>query len=106
VKQQLTFFLCLLWRAKIDNKFDAAYEIDATAHAPDKVGCYKEVLRVLKPGQPFAGYEWCLTDSYDPENPVHQEIKKGIEEGKHLFFLGGGSFLHFQHLSFTRNWIA
>jgi len=67
-----------------DNQFDAAYQIDATAHAPDKVACYKEILRVLKPGQAFAGYEWCLTDAYDPENPVHQQIKKGIEEGTGL----------------------
>jgi len=67
-----------------DNKFDAAYQIDATAHAPDKTACYKEILRVLKPGHVFAGYEWCWTDLYDPENPVHQEIKKGIEEGTGL----------------------
>lgn len=67
-----------------DNKFDAAYQIDATAHAPDKAACYKEILRVLKPGHVFAGYEWCLTNQYDPEDPVHQEIKKGIEEGTGL----------------------
>ena len=24
-----------------DNTFDAVYQIEATAHAPDKVGCYK-----------------------------------------------------------------
>jgi hypothetical protein len=24
-----------------DNSFDAVYEIDATCHAPDQVGCYK-----------------------------------------------------------------
>jgi hypothetical protein len=25
------------------------------------VGVYKEILRVLKPGGVFAGYEWCMT---------------------------------------------
>jgi sterol 24-C-methyltransferase len=24
-----------------DNSFDAVYQIDATCHAPDQVGCYK-----------------------------------------------------------------
>lgn len=67
-----------------DNTFDAVYQIEATAHAPDKVGCYKEIFRVLKPGQLFGGYEWCLTDKYDPSNPQHRQIKKGIEEGDGL----------------------
>jgi len=67
-----------------DNIFDAVYQIEATAHAPDKVKCYREILRVLKPGQLFAGYEWCLTDKYDPSNPQHSQIKKGIEEGDGL----------------------
>lgn len=67
-----------------DNTFDAVYQIEATAHAPDKVGCYREILRVLKPGQLFAGYEWCLTDKYDPTDPEHRKIKKGIEEGDGL----------------------
>jgi len=64
--------------------FDAVYQIEATAHAPDKVKCYSEILRVLKPGQLFAGYEWCLTDKFDPENEKHLEIKKGIEKGNGL----------------------
>jgi sterol 24-C-methyltransferase len=29
-----------------DNTFDAVYQIDATCHAPDQVGCYKVSLRV------------------------------------------------------------
>ncbi len=32
-----------------DNTFDAIYAIEATCHAPDAVGCYKEIYRVLKP---------------------------------------------------------
>ena len=31
-----------------DNSFDAAYAIEATIHAPTKIGCYGEVFRVLK----------------------------------------------------------
>ncbi len=38
-----------------DNTFDGVYQIEATAHAPDKVACYAEILRVLKPGQIFGG---------------------------------------------------
>ncbi|PIN08616.1 SAM-dependent methyltransferase [Handroanthus impetiginosus] len=58
-----------------DNSFDAAYAIEATCHAPDVVACYKEICRVLKPGQCFAAYEWCMTDAFDPNNKEHQRIK-------------------------------
>lgn len=67
-----------------DSSFDAAYAIEATCHAPDRVRCYSEVHRVLKPGAIFACYEWCLTDRYDPEDPVHVRIKKQVEEGDGL----------------------
>ncbi|WIA20814.1 hypothetical protein OEZ86_004745 [Tetradesmus obliquus] len=67
-----------------DASFDAVYQIDATCHAPDQVGCYKEILRVLKPGQYFAGYEWCATDLYDPTNPNHKSIMAEIELGNGL----------------------
>ncbi len=67
-----------------DRSFDAVYTIEASCHAPDRLALFKEVYRVLKPGGQFAGYEWCLTDLYDEENPGHRCIKKGIEEGDAL----------------------
>ncbi|ESW20897.1 hypothetical protein PHAVU_005G023700 [Phaseolus vulgaris] len=67
-----------------DNTFDAVYAIEATCHAPDAYGCYKEIFRVLKPGQYFAAYEWCMTDNFDPQNPEHQKIKAQIEIGDGL----------------------
>jgi hypothetical protein len=33
---------------------------------------------VLKPGQVFACYEWCLTDKYDKTNEEHRRIKKQV----------------------------
>ena len=66
------------------SSFDAAYAIEATCHAPDRVRCYSEVRRVLRPGAIFACYEWCLTDAYDPDNVEHVRIKKQIEEGDGL----------------------
>ncbi|XP_062175324.1 cycloartenol-C-24-methyltransferase-like [Alnus glutinosa] len=68
-----------------DNTFDAAYALDATCHAPDAYGCYKEIYRVLKPGQCFAAYEWCMTDSFDPNNKVSLaqteiEVGNGLPE--------------------------
>lgn len=44
-----------------DNSFDSAYAIEATCHAPDRTGCYAEILRVVKPGGHFACYEWATT---------------------------------------------
>jgi sterol 24-C-methyltransferase len=67
-----------------DNSFDAVYAIEATCHAPDRVGVYSEILRVLKPGGIFATYEWCLTDKYSADNSEHRWIKKAIEEGDGL----------------------
>ncbi|BBN04422.1 sterol 24-C-methyltransferase [Marchantia polymorpha subsp. ruderalis] len=67
-----------------DNTYDAVYAIEATCHAPDAVGCYSEILRVLKPGQYFAAYEWALTDSYNPQNEDHKECKAKIEIGNGL----------------------
>ncbi|KAK9169837.1 hypothetical protein Syun_001977 [Stephania yunnanensis] len=67
-----------------DNSFDGIYAIEATCHAPDAVGCYKEIYRVLKPGQHFAAYEWCMTDSFDPKNQEHQKIKAEVELGDGL----------------------
>ncbi|CAN1342307.1 SMT1 [Linum perenne] len=67
-----------------DNSYDAVYAIEATCHAPDAYGCYSEIYRVLKPGQCFAAYEWCMTDSYNPENKDHQRIKAEVEIGDGL----------------------
>lgn len=64
-----------------DETFDSVYAIEATCHAPDKIGVYSEIFRVLKPGRCFAGYEWCMTDNYDPKNEEHRRVKLGIEEG-------------------------
>eukprot|EP00127_Corallochytrium_limacisporum_P003660 Clim_evm48s151 gene=Clim_evmTU48s151 len=67
-----------------NGSYDGAYEIEATCHAPDKVACYREIFRVLKPGSYFAGWDWCLTDRYDPENEEHRKIKAEIEVGNGL----------------------
>ncbi|XP_073108141.1 cycloartenol-C-24-methyltransferase 1 isoform X1 [Elaeis guineensis] len=67
-----------------DNTFDGIYAIEATSYATDLVACYKEICRVLKPGQCFAAYELCLTDHFDPRNEKHQKIKADIELGSGL----------------------
>jgi len=67
-----------------DNTFDGCYAIEATCHAPDKVACYKEILRIMKPGATFCSYEWAMTGKYDPTNKYHQRIKHDIEIGDSL----------------------
>uniref|UniRef100_A0A061S3D5 Methyltransferase n=1 Tax=Tetraselmis sp. GSL018 TaxID=582737 RepID=A0A061S3D5_9CHLO len=66
------------------DSFDAAYAIEATCHAPDAAGCYREIFRTLKPGGLFAGYEWCMTDAFDKDRSEHLKCKKGIEIGNGL----------------------
>ncbi|KAL6893866.1 hypothetical protein ACP4OV_007964 [Aristida adscensionis] len=67
----------------LDNTFDGAYALQDTCHAPDARAAYREIYRVLKPGQYFAVDEWCMTDRFDPGNAKHLAIKAEIE-------LGGG----------------
>lgn len=67
-----------------DDAFSAAYAFEATCHAPDKTEVFSEIFRVLRPGAELGAYEWCLTDRFDPSNPEHQRIKRGIEEGDGL----------------------
>ena len=67
-----------------DGIFDAAYQIEAMPHAPDKTSAYAEIFRVLRPGAVFAGYDWCMTPLYGSGDPVHQELKQGIEYGNAL----------------------
>ena len=66
-----------------DESFDAVFAIEATCHAPDKLSIYGEVFRLLKPGACFGAYEFCLTDRFDAQAPLHLKIKADIE-------LGGG----------------
>lgn len=44
----------------------------------------QEIMRVLKPGKCFAGYEWCATDAYDPKNPEQKKVMAEIELGNGL----------------------
>ena len=67
-----------------DSSFGAAYQIEATPHAPDKEGAFAEIWRVLRPGGVFGGYEWCTTPGFNAADPVHQRIKKDIETGNSL----------------------
>lgn len=67
-----------------DNTFDAAYEIEATCHSPDRVHTFTGVNRILKKGGLFAGYEWVMTDKYNPNDKDHVRIKEGIEVGNGL----------------------
>jgi sterol 24-C-methyltransferase len=68
--------------------FDAAYAIEATVHAPDWTGVFRQVFRCLKPGGMFALYDWCLTDRYEEGNAGHDDIKRRIVEGNGLIDIG------------------
>jgi len=64
--------------------FDAAYAIEATCHAPDRVGVYSQIFKILTPGGKFASYEWAMTDLYDSQDAKHNALKLGIERGNGL----------------------
>lgn len=64
-----------------DASYDAIYGIEATPHAPDKLKCFKEMYRLLKPGGCFAGYEYGTLDPYDASNPEHLQTMDDLEHG-------------------------
>lgn len=64
--------------------FDVAYEIEATCHSPDRAQTFSGIAALLKPNGLFAGYEWVMTDKYNPNNKEHVRIKEGIEVGNGL----------------------
>lgn len=64
-----------------DNAYDRAYAIESTCHAPDKVGAFTEISRVLKPGAMLWGQEMCLTDRFDPDNATHRDIEQELMRG-------------------------
>jgi len=66
------------------DKFDVAYAIEATCHAPKLELVYGEVFRTLKPGGVFASYEWLTTPNYDSNNEEHVQAIKDIEYGNAL----------------------
>ncbi|MYD43216.1 MAG: methyltransferase domain-containing protein [Gammaproteobacteria bacterium] len=61
--------------------FDAGYAIESTCHAPDKLGAFKQIFRLLKPGALLWGQEMCLTDAFDASSASHQLIKRQLMEG-------------------------
>ena len=67
-----------------DDRYDAAMAIESMPHAPDKTAAFREVLRVLRPGACFAGYEWCVTDIFDTGKTEHRRIKNDIMAGNGL----------------------
>jgi ubiquinone/menaquinone biosynthesis C-methylase UbiE len=62
-----------------DNSFDAAYEIEATCHAPDKAACYERIFNALKPGGLFAGYEWVVTDKVSSQFKNQQSVVRLLQ---------------------------
>ena len=70
-----------------DESFDAVYDIEATCHAPDKLSIYGEIFRLLKPGGCFGGYQYCMTDRFDPGDPHHLRIKADIQLGGSLLVI-------------------
>lgn len=64
--------------------FDGAFAIESMPHAPDKTAAFREILRVLRPGACFAGYDWCVTENFDSRNTEHARIVEDIEIGNAL----------------------
>ena len=62
-----------------DGHFDAAYSFEAICHAPDKDLCLQELGRLIRPGGRIALTEWCLTDLFDANDPVHRDIRDRVE---------------------------
>ena len=67
-----------------DNRYDAAIAIESMPHAPQKAAAFREIFRVLRPGASLAGYDWCLTEAFDPRDAEHMRVKGDIVVGNAL----------------------
>lgn len=63
-----------------ENTFDAAYAIESTMHASDKILAFEQIQRILKPGGLFWCQEFALTGLYDENNPTHQVAVKELAD--------------------------
>ena len=63
-----------------ENSFDAAYAIESTIHAPDKIKAFEQIYRILKPGGLFWGQEFGLTAVYDESNSIHRSTVKELSD--------------------------
>lgn len=63
-----------------ENTFDAAYAIESTMHASDKILAFEQINRILKPGGLFWCQEFALTDVYDENNLTHQNAVKKLAD--------------------------
>ena len=77
-----------------DDCYDAAFAIESMPHAPDKTAAFRETFRVLRPGGCFTGYDWCLTEDFDPGNAEHMQIKNDIMVGDALPDIASTSEVH------------
>ena len=75
-----------------DASFDAAYAFESTCHVPDRRLVFEQVWRVLRPGAVFAGYDWCLTDRFQPGHPEHERIRRVIDEAWGVRLLSFAAF--------------
>jgi len=73
-----------------EETFDAAYEIEATCHSPNRREVFRGIHKCLKKGGVFVGYEWVVCPNYNASNPDHVRIKEGIEVGNGLPTLVSG----------------
>ncbi|KAK4128980.1 S-adenosyl-L-methionine-dependent methyltransferase [Parathielavia appendiculata] len=64
-----------------DESFDAAYSIEALCYAPNPILAYREIVRVLKPGEPFTLHDFAMTEKFDESNPEHRKVRNWIELG-------------------------
>ena len=63
-----------------EGAFDALYSFEALCHAPDKRLALGELFRILKPNGEAAIVDWAFTDTFDPSNSRHSDIRAQIEK--------------------------
>ncbi len=62
-----------------DNSIDAVYQIQVFTYSKYLPQLLKEIHRILKPGGKLAFLEWLRLKDFNPSNPHHARLMKGVK---------------------------
>jgi len=64
-----------------ENTFDGAYFMESLSHAEDRTPPLIQAKRIVKPGHLIGAWQWTLKPAFNYSDPLHLDLKRGMEYG-------------------------